>query len=182
MSKYDPLRRHLTTLTGDRTRLSFSDIERILRFSLPNSARRYAPWWANTGGSHIQADAWMSAGWRTAQVDVAGEQVTFERATRAAATAPAAGLEAPTGVEDPGVPFARDDMIAISKTTLRGGAIRLLEDYCEENGGTLADAVAAILNGMALERRRQLVERFQAISPRLTDESTDIIRADRDAR
>jgi hypothetical protein len=172
------------SLAEDRTRLSFAEIERVLRFSLPNSARRYAPWWANTGGSHIQADAWISAGWRTAQVDVAGEQVTFERSTREPpGPVPAIGpAEAGSGVRDSSVPFMRDDVITITKTALRGGAIRLLEDYCEENGGTLADAVAAILNGMALERRRQLVERFKAISPRLTDDSTDIIRADRDAR
>ena len=132
-SKYEPLRRYLTGLASDRIRLSFDEIERILGFSLPNSARQYAPWWANTGGSHIQADAWMSSGWRTAQVDVPGERVIFDRVAREAIASRAHGAPAEpgmqAGVEDSSAPFAGDDLIVIDKATLRGGAIRMLEDY-----------------------------------------------------
>lgn len=180
-SKYEPLRRHLVSVVGDRTRLSFGEIERILRFDLPNSARQYAPWWANTGGSHIQADAWMSAGWRTAQVDVAGEKVTFERFIQR--PTPAAPYPEPQAtVEDTGAEFARDDAIVIKRAALRGGAIRLLEDYCEENGGDFGDAVASILNGLVVERRRQLLERFPMTGPPSAVDSADLIREDRDAR
>lgn len=183
-SKYEPLHQHLTGVTSDRIRLSFQEIERILRFSLPNSARQYAPWWANTGGSHIQADAWMSAGWRTAQVDVQGERVTFERtARRPSASAPAApqrGLQA--GVEDAGDPFERDDIIVINRAALRGGAIRMLEDYREAHGGDLAFAATSVLNEIALERRRQLLDWIRANAPKVPGDSTDMIREDRDAR
>jgi hypothetical protein len=180
-SKYDPLRRRLLGLTDDRIRLSFEDIERVLGFRLPDSARRHPPWWANNGGSHIQADAWMSVGWRTAQVDIGGERVTFERCSPRDSLAPLQPAQQ-AGVADTGAAFARDDMIAVPRAALRGGAIRLLEDHCEASGGNLGDAIAAILNGLVVERRRQLVEHFKAISPRLTDDSTAIIRADRDAR
>jgi hypothetical protein len=183
-SKYEPLRRYLTGLASDRVRLSFNEIERILRFSLPNSARRYAPWWANTGGSHIQADAWMSAGWRTAQVDVPGEQVTFDRVARrpspAGPEAPQPGMQA--GLEDSSAPFAGDDLIVIDKATLRGGAIRMLEDYCEAHGGNLAGAATSLLNEVALERRRQLLDWIRANAPKVPGDSTDLIREDRDAR
>ncbi len=184
VSKYQPLRLHLTGVAGDRIRLSFEEIERILRFRLPNSARQYAPWWANTGGSHIQADAWMSAGWRTAQVDVPGAQVTFERvASRPAPAAVAASQHAAqAGVEDSGAPFARDETIVINKATLRGGAIRMLEDYCEEHGGDLAAAATGLLNEVALERRRQLLDWIRDNAPKVSGDSTDMIREDRDAR
>jgi hypothetical protein len=183
-SKYQPLHQHLMGVASDRIRLSFEEIERVLRFSLPNSARQYAPWWANTGGSHIQADAWMSAGWRTAQVDVPGEQVTFERiAMRPSPAAPEAPQpSAQAGVEDSSAPFARDDMIVINKVTLRGGAIRMLEDYCEAHGGDLAGAATSLLNEIALERRRQLLDWVRANAPKVPGDSTDLIREDRDAR
>lgn len=182
-SKYEPLHQHLTGVTSDRIRLSFQEIERILRFSLPNSARQYAPWWANTGGSHIQADAWMSAGWRTAQVDVPGERVTFERtARRPSPSTPAAQRGAQAGVEDTGAPFANDDMILINKAALGGGAIRMLEDYREAHGGDLADAATSLLNEIALERRRQLLDWIRANAPKVPGDSTDMIREDRDAR
>jgi len=183
-SKYQPLRQHLAGVASDRIRLSFEELERILRFSLPNSARQYAPWWANTGGSHIQADAWMSAGWRTAQVDVPGEQVTFERIARrpspAAPEAPQPGPQA--GVEDSGAPFARDDMIVINKSELRGGAIRMLEDHREAHGGDIAGAATSLLNEVALERRRQLLDWIRTNAPKVPGNSTDMIREDRDAR
>lgn len=178
-SKYEPLRRHLMGVAGERTRLSFGEIEQVLGFRLPSSARRYAPWWANTGGSHIQADAWMSAGWRTAQVDVPGEKVTFERVMPGAA--PDVG-HAAAGVEDAGAPFERDDVIVIQRAALRGGAMRMLEDYCEAQGGDLAQAVVSLLNGMALERRRQLLERFPMQGAPSDVDSTALIREDRDAR
>jgi len=179
-SKYQPLRQHLTGAASDRIRLSFAEIERILCFSLPHSARQYAPWWANTGGSHIQADAWMNAGWRTAQVDVPGEQVTFERISRG--PSPAAPEAPQPGVEDSGAPFARDDMIVINKASLRGGAIRMLEDHCEAHGGDLAGAATSLLNEAALERRRQLLDWIRANAPKVPGDSTDMIREDRDAR
>jgi hypothetical protein len=180
-SKYDPLRRHLMGTAGDRIRLSFTEIESILRFSLPSSARRYAPWWANTSGSHIQADAWTSAGWRTAQVDVGGERVTFERSVTE--RSPAASEPAPQGgMQDTGASFARDDAIVVSKAALRGSAVRLLEDYCEAHGGNLGDAVAATLNGLVLERRRQLLKRFPKTGAPSPVDSAELIRRDRDAR
>ena len=123
----------------------------------------------------------MSAGWRTAQVDIGGEGVTFERFWPSPAASSAA-LPHQGGLQDTGAALTRDDAILVPRAALRGGALRLLEDHCKANGGALGDAVAAILNGLVVERRRQLAEHFKAISPRLTDDSTDIIRADRDAR
>jgi hypothetical protein len=58
----------------------------------------------------------------------------------------------------------------------------LLEDYRDAEGGSLADAVVGLLNAMALERRRQLVDWFRANSPKVPGDSAELIREDRDAR
>jgi hypothetical protein len=78
MSKYEPLRRHLQLSSGI-LEFRFSDIEEVLGFRLPRSARRYAAWWSNNGGSHVQAKAWLEAGYETSEVRLTGETVRFVR-------------------------------------------------------------------------------------------------------
>jgi hypothetical protein len=180
-SKYEPLRVWLDRQTQDRVRLSFREIETILGFPLPGSARVLAQWWANVAGSHVQASAWMGAGWRACQVDVPGEQVSFERARRTQDAAAEAAPQ-PSGLSDTGAVFRLDDAIVIDPALLRGGAIRMLEDYRDAEGGSLADAVVGLLNAMALERRRQLIDWFRANSPTVPGDSTMLIREDRDGR
>ena len=58
--------------------MSFEQIERILGFKLPKSAYEYETWWS--GRSH--ARVWLSAGWRTQDVNLAVHKVTFRRQTR----------------------------------------------------------------------------------------------------
>jgi hypothetical protein len=57
--------------------MRFSDIEELLGFPLPRSARRHAAWWSNSGGAHVQSLAWMNAGYRTEDVDLEQETVRF---------------------------------------------------------------------------------------------------------
>jgi len=42
--KYRRLYHHLRDLPGDEWKATFSDIEKILGFELPNSARVHRPW------------------------------------------------------------------------------------------------------------------------------------------
>lgn len=79
--KYAALHRHLIERTGNEWRATFSEIEKLLGFELPNSARLLRPWWSNQGeqGGHSHALAWETAGWKTAQVGMAGEKVVFVR-------------------------------------------------------------------------------------------------------
>ena len=81
-SKYLPFVKYLAGLKEDDIRLSFDDIERILGFKPPFTAITYPAWWANSEVSytHTSALLWMSAGWRTRDVDLAGRQVPFLRA------------------------------------------------------------------------------------------------------
>ncbi len=78
--KYAPLYRHLLSLAPRlEWRTDFDEIERVLGFRLPDSARLHRPWWANSrkGGGHSHALAWQAAGWRTKQVDLEEETLLF---------------------------------------------------------------------------------------------------------
>ncbi|MBP1804681.1 DUF7662 domain-containing protein [Rubellimicrobium aerolatum] len=79
VSKYDPLSAYLSGPGPSSRRLSFTEIEEILGFALPPSAREHGPWWANDR-THTQAKAWLSIGWETAEWDITSERVTFRRA------------------------------------------------------------------------------------------------------
>ncbi len=81
MSKYDPLGRYMVRRGGREIRMTFSEIEKILGFALPPSARKHRPWWSNNAGSSVMTQVWLDAGYASEQVDMAGEQVVF-RATR----------------------------------------------------------------------------------------------------
>lgn len=79
-SRYQPLHEHLVAQGDALVRLSFPQIERILGASLPDSARKYRPWWANeSAGTHVHARAWLDAGWKTRNVDLTSGTVEFVR-------------------------------------------------------------------------------------------------------
>lgn len=73
--KYFELTAHLAGLEGTRWKASFDEIESILGFPLPESARTYQAWWANQMRS--QSLGWQLAGWKTADLDLQNERVTF---------------------------------------------------------------------------------------------------------
>lgn len=76
MSKYAPLRDALhgggTTVT-----LTLEEIADLVG-GLPRSAYSYTAWWSNEDLSHVQSQAWESAGYR-AEPDLRGRQVRFTR-------------------------------------------------------------------------------------------------------
>lgn len=75
--KYAPLHRRLVSLTGDIWRASFTEIEQVLGFGLPDSARLYPAWWSN-GGGHSHALAWEAAGFQV-RVFLREEAALFTR-------------------------------------------------------------------------------------------------------
>lgn len=80
-SKYEPIGEALKKANkagSARITFSFQQIEDILGQSLPMSARKYRPWWANNysqKGRHCQA--WLSQNWETELIDFHQERVTF---------------------------------------------------------------------------------------------------------
>ena len=79
--KYAPLYRHLLAMAGPDWRTSFAEVEAVLGFRLPDSARLHRPWWANSakGNGHSHALAWQAAGWKTGRVDLDTETLVFAR-------------------------------------------------------------------------------------------------------
>src|SRR5579864_5323063 len=78
MSKYFRLTDFLRGLSRDEETEwtpSFDEVEEVMGEKLPPSARQHRPWWANQGRAHSLA--WESAGWKTANVDVESEELTF---------------------------------------------------------------------------------------------------------
>lgn len=82
MTKYDRLYEFLKDRPGDQVTPSFDDIERLLNATLPPSARRYPAWWSSNtrrgDQTHVQARAWMDAGWK-AVPDFRLGRVAFQR-------------------------------------------------------------------------------------------------------
>ena len=60
-------------------RTSFSHIEDILGFTLPDSCRDYEAHWHSYDGSAV-ARAIADAGWKASHVNLTAETVTFVRA------------------------------------------------------------------------------------------------------
>ncbi len=79
MGKYEPLETFLKQRRPGRWRVSFREVETLLGFKLPQSALKYPAWWSNDETGHSHAKAWLDAGWRTEEVDLAARQLTFAR-------------------------------------------------------------------------------------------------------
>ena len=81
MAVYDPLRKWLTQQPKTVT-VTFSELEKILGRPLPYSASHYSTWWDNEDFSdekHVQAKAWLAAGYRVQEVKMIEKVVTFRK-------------------------------------------------------------------------------------------------------
>lgn len=75
-AKYRPLAEYLLSLNETRITLSYYQIEKILGFTLPNTANKYKQsFWANTE-THSYASSWLAIGYKT-RVNVDNDTVTF---------------------------------------------------------------------------------------------------------
>jgi hypothetical protein len=80
MSKYDPLCKWLRADSRKTIPATFQQIEKILGFTLPDTARERPQWWANeskNGSRHVQCKAWVNAGYQAANLDLRRETVNF---------------------------------------------------------------------------------------------------------
>jgi len=79
MSKYRALADFFQAQTADELPVSFKEVEDIIGAPLPSSAYRYPAWWANDSSSHVQAQAWLAAGYEAKDVDIAAKKLVFKR-------------------------------------------------------------------------------------------------------
>lgn len=80
--KYLELEHYLRDISSNQKEvtLTFEQIERIIDSKLPPSASKYREWWANSRGSHVEADAWLNTGWLVDEVNLNEKWVRFVRA------------------------------------------------------------------------------------------------------
>ena len=76
--KYALLYGHLLALADDQWDATFPEVEAVLGGPLPASARKHPAWWSNTT-SLASGKSWLAAGWRTRNVRIAEERVSFVR-------------------------------------------------------------------------------------------------------
>ena len=80
---FEALYKYLHDRFADRIVLTFSEIEDLVGFRIPQAAREQEAWWVSadaTAPRSAVADAWTLAG-RTAVVNMVSQSVAFERAT-----------------------------------------------------------------------------------------------------
>ena len=76
--KYRHLSNYLTNSGNKNVILNFSEIEKIIDFKLPDSAKKYRQFWANTT-THSIALSWLSVGYETVDVNMDLQIVVFEK-------------------------------------------------------------------------------------------------------
>ena len=75
--EYRKLYEYLCRLKETEWSATFREVESIIGFELPRSAREYGPWWSDSGYGHVRA--WLAAGWKVAKVDMDAETAVFWR-------------------------------------------------------------------------------------------------------
>jgi hypothetical protein len=94
-SKYALLTGHLRAHSGVTVRMRFTDIERVIGAKLPPSADSHRSYWSNNASNNVMTKAWLAAGFRSEQVDLAARSVVFRRIQRDAAAGATGFAEAP---------------------------------------------------------------------------------------
>ena len=75
MGRYDALTTCLLSQPEPVVTLTFDELDTIVG-GLPNSAKTYGAWWANSQRSHAHAKAWLDAG-RRASPDFRAQRTAF---------------------------------------------------------------------------------------------------------
>jgi hypothetical protein len=79
--EYRALHKFLSTRFADSVVLTFSQIEDLLGFTLPDTARSHRDWWAegsSSGIPSVQSRSWAQAN-RSARPNFSAMTVTFDR-------------------------------------------------------------------------------------------------------
>lgn len=137
MSKYAPLTAYLRKQPYREVRLRFRDLEKILGFPLPSSACQHRAWWSNNGSNNVMTKAWLSAGYRTRDVDMASERLTFERVE--------AGPPDPETPPMAPAPQAPDDLTLVQRV------LEVLRGDDEQQAQKLRRAIMAALAAPKIE-------------------------------
>ncbi len=85
MSKYEPLEQYLRACNRADVPMTFAEIEKIIGDGLPSSAFRHRPWWSNNPSNSVITNAWLRAGYKSADVDMTGRKLVFRKSAKVGA-------------------------------------------------------------------------------------------------
>jgi hypothetical protein len=88
MGVYEPITAYLCRTQGRSVRLTFGQVERIIKRPLPRSAYRYREWWSNNPTGHSHARSWTAVGWRTQKVNLEKRELVFSKLSDALGAPP----------------------------------------------------------------------------------------------
>ena len=127
MGLYEPITDYLRKAKSNSVRVTFKEVEVIIRRPLPGSAYRHREWWANNPSGHSHARSWVNAGWRTEQVDLEERVLVFSRSRDALAEKGRRQLPDPFGAMRGSVTYGTD----VTEPTG--------EDWAAERGGGILE-------------------------------------------
>lgn len=185
MPKYKRLTDHLLRTVRQphgEYRVTFADIEHILGEPLPPSAYRHRPWWSNSPAS-LMAQSWLSAGWKTTQVDMQGQKLVFKRIRDPAPDTGGFSDHPPSPLSPPD---GQPNSTALTVSGIDAPTLARLKAKAELTGRSIEDVARdLIVEGAILspDERLAIADRVRARSPALHDiDMAAIIRQDRDHR
>lgn len=88
MTKYEPLHRFLDAAQNDRIAMTFAEIEDLIGTQLPPSARKHRAWWSNNPSNSVITYAWLTAGYKSENVDLEREKLVFRKMNQAESVDP----------------------------------------------------------------------------------------------
>jgi hypothetical protein len=88
MGKYSRLGEFLRAQRTKQVPMTFAEIERVIGAKLPPNSPQYPAWWSNNPSNNVMTKVWLSAGFRTEQVDVKSRKVVFRRVEQSSTESP----------------------------------------------------------------------------------------------
>jgi hypothetical protein len=88
MGKYTRLGEFLRAQRSKEVPMTFAEIEQVIGGKLPPNSPQYPAWWSNNPSNNVMTKVWLSAGFRTEQVDVKSRKIVFRRVEEIAAETP----------------------------------------------------------------------------------------------
>ena len=77
--KYELLEAHLLECRESAVPMTFDEVEEIIGTGLPPSAFKHRSWWSNNPSNSVITHAWLSAGYKSAEVDMTGRKLVFRK-------------------------------------------------------------------------------------------------------
>src|ERR1700750_83474 len=79
MGKYTRLGEYLQAQSASEIAMTFAQIEKVIGGKLPPNSPHYPAWWSNNPSNNVMTKVWLTAGFRTEQVDTKARKVVFRR-------------------------------------------------------------------------------------------------------